>query len=94
MCACSGDAEELRSEAGSGLSSADSALEGVLGVDEGDEGGSGPRERHQCVVCGITTTSAAHLEVRTPLAPLEINTVEPYRCLAVCAAKPGGAHLC
>ena len=27
----------------------------------GEEGT--PRERHECVVCGITTTSAAHLEV-------------------------------
>ena len=26
---------------------------------------SAPRERHECVICGITTTSAAHLEVST-----------------------------
>jgi len=36
--------------------------------DEGDgeEGGveGGPRVRHECAVCGITTTSAAHLEAR------------------------------
>ena len=24
---------------------------------------SAPRERHECAICGITTTSAAHLEV-------------------------------
>lgn len=27
---------------------------------------SAPRERHECVICGITTTSAAHLEVKIP----------------------------
>ena len=29
---------------------------------------SAPRERHECVICGITTTSAAHLEVNTPFS--------------------------
>lgn len=35
-----------------------------LAMAEGSiHSGAGPKERHECIVCGITTTSAAHLEV-------------------------------
>jgi len=38
-------------------------------VDAEEGGGEGgPRVRHECAVCGITTTSAAHLEARAPPA--------------------------
>ncbi len=32
-------------------------------ADGSIDSGAGPKERHECIVCGITTTSAAHLEV-------------------------------
>lgn len=57
--------------ASEGDGSEDGEQEECLG--EGEEGGAeggGPRVRHECAVCGITTTSAAHLEVLAQQAAL------------------------
>jgi hypothetical protein len=43
--------------------SEDSALAEAARADGSGDVSDGPKERHECVVCGITTTSAAHLEV-------------------------------
>jgi transcription elongation factor Elf1 len=61
-----GDAEESegrRRQPGSAsdeTASVSSSQEGV--VDDGAGSSGGHRERYECIVCGITTTSAAHLE--------------------------------
>ncbi len=52
------------------------AAEAAHGDGSGDIS-DGPKERHECVVCGITTTSAAHLEVSLllflPLPQFSLN---------------------
>ena len=47
----------------------DSASGTSTPVYSASEAGSdlAPRERHECEICGITTTSAAHLEVNSQL---------------------------
>ncbi len=54
--ACKGGIEEA-SDAG------DSEDTELAMADGSIDSGTGPKERHECSVCGITTTSAAHLEV-------------------------------
>ena len=74
---CTGGADD-RSDAGSAFGSAESDSFAGGPLEEGGEDGGGLRERHECVVCGITTTSAAHLEVclahRMSIEPVPCKT--------------------
>ena len=56
---------EKRKKAGEDISREESASGTATPEYSASDAGSdsAPRERHECVICGITTTSAAHLEV-------------------------------
>jgi len=66
MLLCSADLEK-RAKGGEERHHEDSASGTATPEYSASEAGSesAPRERHECVICGITTTSAAHLEVST-----------------------------